>query len=129
MNKKIDIKERKSIWLALSEFYLDTELQDSDFRYIASKISESPYSIEEVKKINKYEIFPVLQVNLLSVAGVWSGFQEEWLVDKISDSLNKRNAIKRFGIECAWYLLKGMQLDYWEKLQKAYVKLQMDTES
>ncbi len=88
MNDTLNIEERKPIWIVLSEFYLDTELQESDFRHIAFKIIESPYSIDKVKEINKYEVFPVLQPNLLSVAGEWAGFDEEWLINSITDSLN-----------------------------------------
>ena len=41
MNETLKIKERKPIWIALSEFYLDIELQESDLRDIAFKIIES----------------------------------------------------------------------------------------
>ena len=52
MTAPLNIVERKPIWIALSEFYLDTELGDSDFRQIAFTILESPYSFNEVKIIN-----------------------------------------------------------------------------
>jgi hypothetical protein len=129
MNETLNIEERKPIWIALSEFYLDTELQESDFRNIAFKIIESPYSLEEVKNINKYEVFPVLQPNLLSVAGEWAGFQEEWLINSITDSLTKRNSIKRAGIEGSWLTFKWMQKDYWEKLENALSKLKTNPDS
>jgi len=99
MNETLNIEERKPIWIALSDFYLDTELQESDFRHIAFKIIESPYSFEKVEEINKYEIFPVLQANLMSVAGEWAGFNEKWLVDRIMESLAERNAVKKIRIE------------------------------
>lgn len=120
---KFNIAERKPIWIALSEFYLDTELQVSNFRQIAKKIIESPYSIEEVKIINKYEVFPVLQPNLLSVAGEWTGFEEEWLVTRITDSLAKRTMLKKSGIEISYLAFHWMQEDYWEKLEKVYLEL------
>lgn len=120
MNKLLNIKERKPIWIALSEFYLDTELQESDFRHIAFKIIKSPYSLDEVKKINKYEIFPILQSNLLSVAGQWTGFDEEWLISNITDSLAKRNIVKKLGIESSYLIFKWMCKDYWKRLEKAY---------
>jgi hypothetical protein len=119
----INIEERKPIWIALSGFYLDTELQKSDIRNIAVKIISSPYSLEEVKEINKYEVFPVLQRNLLSVAGEWVGFQEEWLINNIVGSLKKRTGIKKLGIESSWLIFKSMQKDYWMKLEKVYLEL------
>lgn len=116
----MNIEERKPIWLALSNFYLDTELQDADFRYMARKILESPYSFEKVKEIDKYEVFPVLQYNLMDVAGVWAGFKEKWLVDKIQQSLSKRTPAKKIEIEASYLALKWMNKDYWEKLKKVY---------
>ncbi len=123
MPDTIHLNERKPIWIALSEFYLDTELQDYHFRYIANKIIESPYSLEEVQQINKYEVFPVLQANLLSVAGEWAGFQEEWLIRSIMDSLKKRNAFRKLKIDKLWLIHKWMQEDYWIKLTDVYTEL------
>jgi hypothetical protein len=114
MKKEINIEARKPIWLALSEFYLDTELQEIDFKYITEKILESPYSLEEVKQINKYEVFPILQLNLLSVAGVWAGFDEEWLIKSIIKSLNKRNKVNKLVIESSYLTLKWICTDYWD---------------
>lgn len=65
------LEERKNIWRDLSKFYLDTELEEFDFKVIANAIIENPFSFNEVKKINKYEVFPVLQANLMSIAGEW----------------------------------------------------------
>lgn len=120
MKKAINIEERKPIWIALSEFYLDTELQESDFKRIAFKINQSPYALDEVKDINKYEVFPVLQANSLSIAGDWAGFDEAWLVNKITDSLSNRNMVKKVAIESSYLTLKWMWKDYWGKLEKAY---------
>lgn len=120
MKETFKIEERKPIWIALSDFYLDTELQESDFRDIATKIIESPYSIVEVKEIDKYEVFPVLRNNLMSVAGVWSGFDEKWLVERIQESLSKRNAVRKIAIEGAYLTNKWMNKRYWEKLELIY---------
>ena len=116
----LDLENRKPVWLALSDFYLDTELQASDFRSIAATLIESPYSWEELRKIDKYELFPVLQPNLLSVAGEWAGFNEAWLVGTVSASLSKRNALKRIGIELFYFSFKWMCKPYWKKLKLVY---------
>lgn len=123
MDETLNIEERKPIWIALSIFYLDTELQESDFKNIALKIIKSPYSFEKVKEINKYEIFPVLQANLISVAGEWADFDEKWLVDSITKSLTKRNAVKKIGIEISYLTFKWMCKNYWENLKTAYLEL------
>ncbi len=123
MEASINIEERKPIWIALSVFYLDTQLQKSDFKHIALKIIESPYSFEEVIQINKHEVFPILYSNLLSVSGEWSGFDEEWLIESIVSSLNNRSTIKKLAIEGLYVVFKGMCKGYWEELENSYNQL------
>lgn len=123
MNKTVNIEERKPIWMALSKLYLDTELQEAGFRYIAFIIIQSPYSLDEVKEINKFEVFPVLYSNLLSVAGEWAGFNEDWLVNTIASSLAKRSAIRKIRIKILFFIFKGLQKERWKKLEKVYNEL------
>lgn len=118
------LNQRIPIWIALSEFYLDTELEESDFNRIANRIIESPYSFEDVKKKNKYEIFPILQPNLLDVAGEWAGFDEVWLIDSIHKSIEKRNVIKKVIIEISYLFFKSMCKNYWINTEKAYNQIQ-----
>jgi ABC-type uncharacterized transport system involved in gliding motility auxiliary subunit len=69
------LEYRAPIWGALSKFNLDTELDTQNYFGIAAIFTESPYSLEELFKISKEEVFPVLKYNLLSSAGKWAGFQ------------------------------------------------------
>ncbi|BDD11763.1 hypothetical protein FUAX_41950 (plasmid) [Fulvitalea axinellae] len=122
--KKETIEERKPVWIALSEFYLvDIELQDSDFLRIAFSIIKSPYTLDRVKKINKYELFPVLRSNLYSVTGEWLEFDQKWLIDSIIASLTKRNVIRQIGIESLFPIFNRIQKNYWERLEGAYYEL------
>jgi hypothetical protein len=41
----LELQSRAPVWEALSDFWLDTELVDFEFDYIARVISDSPYSI------------------------------------------------------------------------------------
>ncbi|MCT2564291.1 DUF7079 family protein [Chryseobacterium herbae] len=120
MLKTVNSKERTPVWIALSDFYLDTELQDSDFRYIAKTILESPYTFEEVKTINTYEVFPLLQSNLLQPAGEWACFNEKWLVEAITAHLETKNRFKNLMIRIGYKKYGWMQEDYWEKLESIY---------
>ncbi|RYX80146.1 hypothetical protein EON73_05695 [bacterium] len=78
-----EIAQRKPVWVALSEFYLDTELDESDILRIANILKLSGFTIEELKLINYEELAPIVSSNLLSVAGEWAGFDEVWLVSEI----------------------------------------------
>jgi len=120
MIKPLHIKERKPVWIALSDFYLDRELQDYNFQYIAKIILESPYTFEEIKIINMYEVFPVLQPNLLQPAGEWAGFNEEWLIEAITDYLETKNSRDDVMISTNYKKYGWMQEDYWQKLESIY---------
>lgn len=91
----MDFETRKTLWLALSELYLDTEISESTLYSIEKAAKKNDVSFETLFKINKEEVFPVLFKNGLSVAGVWTGFDESWLIETISKSLKKNNWIKK----------------------------------
>jgi len=124
-----DLERRKPIWIALSEFYLDTELSDSALRHIAFTFLDSPYTLDEVRVINKYEVFPLLQANLLSPAGIWAGFDEDWLVEKITARLKHRTKFKDLGVGVKYQMFKWMQATYWERLVKIYNELKANPDS
>ena len=73
-NPDNDLQNRSPVWLALSELYLDSELDTKDFDRIAETLRSSPYSQTELDKIMFDEVFPVLSPNLRIVAGEWIGF-------------------------------------------------------
>jgi len=129
MEESFNIEERKPIWNALSDFYLDTELDDAALRHIAFTIIDSPYTFDEVKRINKYEVFPILQPNLLSPAGVWAGFDEEWLIEKITTRLNSKNLLSDAGVEVSYQTFKWMCKRYWQRLEKIYNDIMTNQDS
>ena len=88
------IEARMPVWSALSEFFLDTDLQEDDYQRIASVLARSAYSIAEVEEILRYEVYPPLRSNLLSIAGEWAGFDEQWLCEKISPHTGKRPRLR-----------------------------------
>jgi len=120
MIKPLHIKERKPVWIALSDFYLDTEPQDYNFQYIAKIIQESLYTFEEIKIINMYEVFPVLQPNLLQPAGEWAGFNEKRLIEAITNYLETKNSCDKVKISTNYKKYGWMQEDYWQKLESIY---------
>lgn len=67
-----EVERRKPVWQALSNMYLDTENTDAEFESIARAIQASGYSMQEADRIDWTEVFPLVGMNLLSVAGAWS---------------------------------------------------------
>jgi len=123
-----DITNRKPVWKALSEFYLDNQLDDEEIEQVSRVIFESPYSIEEVKRINKYEIFPILQWNLLSIAGEWDYFDENWLVARITNRLDNQSWYSILLVDLSYPLFKWMTANNWSKVEKMYVQISNTTE-
>ncbi len=90
MLSKKDLKLRKPVWSSLSQLWLDTELEEGDLNRIAKAMFESGYSIEVLRGIYEIEVAPIVYTNLLSPAGEWAGFDDEWLHEKIISSLNSK---------------------------------------
>ena len=78
-----ELERRRPLWAALSELFLDTELQELDLRWIARVIVASGYSDREVEAILYGEVYPVLIWNLLQPIGQWGGFNAERLEERI----------------------------------------------
>ena len=77
-----DLDERRPVWLALSDMFLDTDtalFRESNTRLLAA----SPYSVVELDAILREEVYPACSFNLWQVAGEWTGFHADWLERRI----------------------------------------------
>jgi len=72
--------KRLQLWQALSDLFLDTEIDDSMIVAIARVVHDTGYPAAEVHRALWGEVFPVLAPNLRSVAGTWSGWSDAWLL-------------------------------------------------
>ena len=62
------IAERRDVWIALSDLFLDTDVRLS-YPYIARVLAASPYSTNELALIFQNEVAPAVESNLFEVAG------------------------------------------------------------
>lgn len=74
-----EIERRLNVWQALSELFLDTELDTATYTYVSRAVIDSGYSANEISSILWNEVFPILESNLRNVTGVWEGYPREWL--------------------------------------------------
>lgn len=108
----VELARREPVWLALSELYLDTELQPADFRRIRAVFDQSGYSAQEIRRIDYEEVGPILYGNLLSAAGEWAGFDEAALLAAVRKRAAKHVKIRsRFPLRRLWQ--KG--IDYFNE--------------
>ncbi|MEM7085463.1 MAG: hypothetical protein AAF489_04730 [Bacteroidota bacterium] len=105
--------------------YLDTELDYYDYRQIALTIIQSPFSLEQVKKINRREVFPVLYINLLSMTGAWAGFDRDWLVEKIVKRSRRRGMLSKMGLSMIHGPLKWMYKRHWVEIEEVLTQLEL----
>ena len=77
-----DDAARVPVWIALSGLYLDTEVE-AFHDAIAATLAASPFALDELHAMLMYDVHPVLFTNLMAPAGVWDGFDDTWLVERI----------------------------------------------
>jgi len=106
-----ELERRKPVWVALSDFFLDRELDEDQIRQSAKVVIDSGYTLEEIEEILMNDLFPALLTNLHSVPGEWAGFAEEWLVARIKKTRNP-NWAKRLYYRSNFWMVK----DYWTRL-------------
>ncbi len=103
----------------MSEFYLDTELTSEDFDRIAVIFQNSGFTLKDLKEIDLFEVFTLLQPNLFSVAGVWAGFDEDWLLVECEIRYRRRrNILHRLNCKFWNIFFYWMRRDYWEQIEK-----------
>lgn len=77
-------EELLNVWYVLSELYLDQAQDATDFEFIGRRLALSSLSITALEKVLFDQVHPVCCWNLVSVAGVWSGFDRQNLAELIT---------------------------------------------
>ena len=90
-----ELEHRRPLWEALADLFLDTVLDEADFRSIARRIVESGYSPEEIQKILWEEVFPACEINARHPAGEHIGFDVDWIQERILQSGFKHSVLSQ----------------------------------
>lgn len=93
-----ELEQRRPVWNALSELFLDTELQPYEYQWIAEVLAKSVYTEKELEWILQYEVAPILSANLLSGAGEWDGFDQDWLAAQIQSCSERIKTVADRGL-------------------------------
>jgi len=108
-----DLENRRPVWDAVSELYLDTESQPDDYERIANVLRSSPYLASELDHIMYTELYPVLIANCWDVAGEWSAFDLDWLQDAILE-----RAAQRFTVPPALFPGRSIVRGPWNTVRR-----------
>lgn len=84
-----DIDRRMPLWSALGELYLDTQ-SDLNVPFIVRTAKAGGFTAAEVEQILLWEVRPALYENLLSMAGEWAGWDQNWLRGQILETMQRR---------------------------------------
>ena len=115
------LEQRLPIWEAISEFYLDTELDNSDYDAIYNTLKESGQSLDSLKEIDLFEVFPTLCWNLFATAGAWSGFDTQWLAKKCSKNYIRKKIVPfRIVARFLNLLFFWMRIGHWKQIEKRF---------
>ena len=110
------IAQRRSLWVALSALFLDTELTPADGARIAQVMADSGLSLRELRAVYAREVAPVVSANLRMTARVWSSFDAAWLCAQIVRHLRKVSWWTRFMPERARAPGLGRSASDWQAL-------------
>jgi hypothetical protein len=113
------LAERLPVWEALSDFFLDTELQTSDYERLAKVLAATKYTEGQIEDILIEEVFPVCKVNMCSMAGEWIGFDSDWLKEQIGARFGRRS--KSRGL--SGRLHRWMYAAHWKKVKARMLEL------
>jgi hypothetical protein len=100
------INRRLPLWIALADLFLDTE--DPLFvTHVAEVANRNGFETSEVDAILRWEVRPALYHNLLSVAGEWAGWEDDWLRDHMVRSIRARHWLCTWPFTCLcknWFM-------------------------
>ncbi|WP_299283336.1 hypothetical protein [uncultured Tateyamaria sp.] len=115
------LSAREQVWMAMAEMFLD-----SDFAYMldapARVLAASPFDLEELDHILLHEVYPVCGWNLYAPAGVWTGFDEEDVVTKISAYRARRKPLLRLWTPMRRRNMRAM-LPQWPEMRRLVAAL------
>lgn len=85
-----DLEHRVPVWVAMTDFFLDTELSFIDSGRMAIVCAASPYSERDLERILFTEVLPAFLPNLFSFAGEWAGWEDDFIKRRILSTYRRR---------------------------------------
>lgn len=91
----------------LSKLFLDTEPTQQVIDSMAYSLHGLDASSADLDRIVYYDLFPILYGNLLSISGIWSGFDEEWLLNQIKNWKEQRRTWVKASYDYVMWIMFG----------------------
>lgn len=113
-------QQEKQACIILSELFLDTELTQLALNHIISSLRPLGIPVPTLEHMLRYDVFPILSPNLLSITGEWQGVDEDWLLQGVQA---RRSAAGsgwvKGGVDfVAWHSLGGRIRSIWDNVKE-----------
>jgi len=112
----------KTACTALSWLFLDTEATPNEIDDIVNTLRPLDISIDALDNIFRHDVFPILYPNLLSTAGVWEGFDQEWLLRQVETRRAESDAdwvrIRGVRDSVVWFMVGRMVVSSWDQVKE-----------
>lgn len=86
-----EIDRRVPVWRALSDLFLDTELDAADFTAIAETIRTAGFTADQAEEILQFDVTPVFWGNILATAGEWEPWSKSQVREMVCRRLRSRS--------------------------------------
>lgn len=119
----IDDEAHRSARLAISQLFLDTELDELDLKSIARELTETGLPVEELQRIYETEVAPACWRNLRALpGGVWTGFDRQSLGEAIRQH-RIQNSIPTLWQRWSVRRWTASTRDDWSRVLKAFTRV------
>lgn len=106
----------KKACMVLSELFLDSEPR---LDLLATNLEGLHMPLSSLDKILRYDLFPILYPNCLSVAGEWAGFDESQLLHEVECQRTARPGfLKSSSHSIAWLAVGSLVTEPWEQIKE-----------
>lgn len=113
-----ELARRRPVWSVLSNLFLDTD-HSLFYESTANALRMSGYTEEEAKRILTDEVAPVVSPNLLSLAGEWAMFPDDWLEAEIRQHLARAKVFRSMDILASKIVVTSVLRTDWPPIRKA----------
>lgn len=111
--------------MILSELFLDMEYTQRELNIIASSLHPLGIPVSTLEHMFSYDLFPILYPNLMSVAGAWQAFDEEWLLQEVQARRSSGGSgyLKRAVDFVAWHSVGRIVVwPVWNKVKEILIE-------
>ncbi|HEX6041835.1 DUF7079 family protein [Longimicrobium sp.] len=118
-----EIQARLPVWDAIADLYLDNVVDARVIDSIARTLAASPFSVDELEAIYRYEVAPVVHGNLKTTAGEWAGWGHEWLREHMVPHVARSGRFSRWWADTRpgrWWMTADTR-DDWQRVMRSVV--------